>query len=168
MVNRNSSNRKLLYHLLPVAFWLLAIGGIVLWEILSTFNLQLSTYIPAVLVLISTLIIRHISPHTDPIVQCFQVSLLLGLASYWLPSVLFLMIPVWVYLVYRRLFSLRAFSASLIGFACLAVWMVVLSFFQRSTFNFQLSTNLFAWIPIGSVLFAYIASTIARQILRVR
>ena len=167
MVNRNSSNRKLLYHLLPVAFWLLAIGGIVLGEI---YNLQFTiyNYIPAVLVLISTLIIRHISPHTDPIVQCFQVSLLLGLASYWLPSVLFLMIPVWVYLVYRRLFSLRAFSASLIGFACLAVWMVVLSFFQLSTFNFQLSTNLFAWIPIGSVLFAYIASTIARQILRVR
>ena len=167
MVNRNSSNRKLLYHLLPVAFWLLAIGGIVLGEI---YNLQFTiyNYIPAVLVLISTLIIRHISPHTDPIVQCFQVSLLLGLASYWLPSVLFLMIPVWVYLVYRRLFSLRAFSASLIGFACLAVWMVVLSFFQLSTFHFQLSTNLFAWIPIGSVLFAYIASTIARQILRVR
>ena len=167
MVNRNSSNRKLLYHLLPVAFWLLAIGGIVLGEI---YNLQFTiyNYIPALLVLISTLIIRHISPHTDPIVQCFQVSLLLGLASYWLPSVLFLMIPVWVYLVYRRLFSLRAFSASLIGFACLAVWMVVLSFFQLSTFNFQLSTNLFAWIPIGSVLFAYTASTIARQILRVR
>ena len=167
MVNRNSSNRKLLYHLLPVVFWLLAIGGIVLGEI---YNLQFTiyNYIPALLVLISTLIIRHISPHTDPIVQCFQVSLLLGLASYWLPSVLFLMIPVWVYLVYRRLFSLRAFSASLIGFACLAVWMVVLSFFQLSTFNFQLSTNLFAWIPIGSVLFAYIASTIARQVLRVR
>ena len=167
MVNRNSSNRKLLYHLLPVVFWLLAIGGIVIWGIIN-YQLSIINYIPATLALISAFIIRHIPPHTDPIAQCFQVALLLGVASYWLPSVLFLMIPIWGYLIYRRLFSLRALSASLIAIACVAVWMVVLSFFQLSTFNFQLLTNLFAWIPIGSVLLAYIASTIARQNLRVR
>ena len=167
MVNRKSSNRKLLYHLLPVVFWLLAIGGIVLGEI---YNLQFTiyNYIPALLALISTIIIRHIPRHADSIAQCFQVALLLGLASYWLPSVLFLMIPIWGYLIYQRLFSLRAFSASLIGFACIAIWMGVLSFCQLSTVNYQLSSNLSAWIPTGSLLLAYIASTTARRILRVR
>ncbi|MBQ2067388.1 MAG: hypothetical protein II457_00490 [Paludibacteraceae bacterium] len=118
--------------------------------------------------LISTIIIRHIPRHADSIAQCFQVALLLGLASYWLPSVLFLMIPIWGYLIYQRLFSLRAFSASLIGFACIAIWMGVLSFCQLSTVNYQLSSNLSAWIPTGSLLLAYIASTTARRILRVR
>ncbi|MBQ6723738.1 MAG: hypothetical protein IJQ84_04395 [Paludibacteraceae bacterium] len=162
------STQTLLYHLLPIVFWLLAIGGIVLWEILSTFNLQLSTYIPAVLVLLSMLIIRHIPRHTDSTTQCFQVALLLGLASYWAPSVLFLMIPIWGYLIYQRLFSLRAFSASLIGFACMAVWIVVLNQLHITHYTLHIVNNLFAWIPTGSVLFAYIASTIARQILRVR
>jgi hypothetical protein len=167
MVNRKSSNRKLLYHLLPVVFWLLAIGGIVFWEIIN-YQLSIFNYIPAILALISTIIIRHVPRHADSIAQCFQVALLLGIASYWLPSVLFLMIPIWGYLIYQRLFNLRAFSASLIGFACIAIWIGVLSFCQLSTLNYHLSTNLSAWIPTGSLLIAYIASTTARRILRVR
>ena len=154
--------QEILYHLLPVVFWLLAIGVSVLlyreWQ----------GYVVAVLALISVLIIDRIKRHTDSIEECFQVAVLLGIASYWMPSVLFLIIGIWFYLIYQNLFSFRSFLATLIGLAFVAIWIAILSFFQISNFKFQISANLFAWIPTAALPVAYIASTTARRILRVR
>ena len=122
----------------------------------------------ALLALISAWLIRRIKRHASSEEECFVVGILLGIAAYWLPSVIFLILPVWAYLIYQNLFSLRSFLASLIGFAVVAIWMAVLSVFQLSTFNFQLSANLFAWIPTGAVLLAWLGTTIVRQTLRVR
>lgn len=118
--------------------------------------------------LLSVIIVHRIPRHTDSIEQCFQVALLLGIASYWLLSVLFLIIPVWFYLIYRNLFSFRAFLATLIGLAVVAVWIVVLN--QLSIIHYQLSItkDLWFWLPTGAFLVAYIASAIARQILQIR
>ena len=167
--------QKLLYHLLPVAFWLLAIGGIVLWHWfylqtpITNHKSQITNYIPALLALVSALIIRHIPRHQTAEEPAFQASVLLGVAAYFLPSVLVLLLPMWVYLLYRHLYSWRVFFASLIGVALVAIWVMVLSYlrpesFQLSTFNFQLSR----WIPTGTCLLAYIGSTIVRQTLRER
>ena len=154
--------QEILYHLLPIVFWLLATGGSVL------FYREWQGYVVALLALISAWLIRRIKRHASSEEECFVVGILLGIAAYWLPSVIFLILPVWAYLIYQNLFSLRSFLASLIGFAVVAIWMAVLSVFQLSTFNFQLAHNVRAWIPTGAVLLAWLGSTIVRQTLRVR
>jgi len=140
----------------------LAIGGSVL------FYREWQGYVVALLALISAWLIRRIKRHASSEEECFLVALLLGIAAYWLPSVVFLILPAWAYLIYQNLFSLRSFLASLIGFAVVAIWIAVLS--QLSIINYQLSiaNNLFAWIPTGAVLLAWLGSTIVRQTLRVR
>ena len=159
--------QEILYHLLPVVFWLLAAGGMVLWEM---YNVQFTmyNYIPGIVCLISALLLTHIKRHVNAVVPSFQVAVLLGIAAYWLPSVLFLILPVWIYLVYRHLFDLRTFTAMLIGFALVAIWIAVGSIFQIVDFKFQISANLFVWIPTGIILLAWLGSTIVRQTLRVR
>jgi len=154
--------QEILYHLLPVVFWLLATGGSVL------FYREWQGYVVALLALICAWLIRRIKRHASSEEECFVVAILLGIAAYWLPSVLFLILPVWAYLIYQNLFSLRSFLASLIGFAVVAIWIAVLSVFQLSTFNFQLAHNVRAWIPTGAVLLAWLGTTIVRQTLRVR
>ena len=141
--------------------------------ILSTFDFELPTgylwgYLVAAVVLAVLLIITHIERHASSVEECFIISVMLGIASYWLPTVVFLTVPVYGYLVYRNVFSVRAFLASFIGLGLVAVWMAVLSRLEILDYPFQIAHNPYAWIPTGSLLFAYIASTIARRILRVR
>ena len=128
-------------------------------------------FAPAVLSLLSVIILRRIPRHTSSVEECFQVALLLGIASCWMPTVLFLILPVWGYLIYQNLYSLRSFTATLIGFATVAVWVgvpVFLGVIGNPWADFFATKNLWAWIPTGAVLIAFIASTIARQNLRVR
>ena len=162
----------MLYHLLPVAFWLLASGGIVVWEILSPFAFHFSifNYIPAALSLLSAAIIRRIPRHTESVEQCFVVALLLGIAAYWLPTVVGLILPIWFYLIYQNLFSLRSFLSSLLGFACVGVWFFVLSLLPLSlTSNLlPLTSNLPLWLPTASVLLAWLFTVLVRKHLRVR
>lgn len=161
------STQKILYHLLPVTAWLLAIGGIILWEI---YNVQFTiyNYIPALLAWIAVLIIHIIPRHGDSVEPCFKVGLLLGIAAYWLPSVVFLMIPAWGYLIYRNLFGMRPFLASIIGLATVAIWVAVGNKFSIFNLQFSIANNLFAWIPTGAILLAWLISTIVRQTLRER
>jgi len=164
-MNRRTQN--ILYHLLPVVFWLLAAGGIVLWEIINHQS-SIINYIPALLALISTALIHRIPRHGDSIEPSFLMALLLGIAAYWLPSVLLLILPLWGYLIYRHLFNLRAFIATLIGLATVAIWVAVGTVLSLFTFHFSLTNNLLAWIPTGAILLAWLGSTIARQTLRER
>ena len=159
--------QTLLYHLLPVVYWLLAISGIAIWEV---FNVEFSllNYLPALLALLSGMIIRRIRRHESSVEQCLGVGILIGIAACWMPSVIFLILPVWGYLIYKNLFGMRPFCATLIGLAVVAIWAAVLSFFQILTFDFLLSSNLFAWVQTGAIVTAWLASTITRQILRVR
>ena len=163
----NHRTQNILYHLLPVVFWLLAAGGIVLWEIINHQS-SIINYIPALLALNSTALIHRIPRHKSAVEPCFQMALLLGIAAYWLPSVLLLILPLWGYLIYRHLFNLRAFIATLIGLATVAIWVAVGTVLSLFTFHFSLTNNLFAWIPTGAVLLAWLGSTIARQTLRER
>ena len=159
--------QEILYHLLPVVFWLLAAGGMVLWEM---YNVQFTmyNYIPGIVCLISALLLTHIKRHENAVVPSFQVAVLLGIAAYWLPSVLILILPVWIYLVYRHLLDLRAFTAMLIGLALVAIWMAIGNQFSIFNFQFSITNNLFVWIPTGIILLAWLGSTIVRQTLRVR
>ena len=167
------STQNILYHTLPIVFWLLA--GVVcalpwLLNHLSIINFQFSTfnYLPAFMAWIGVMIVHHIPRHGNAVEPCFRMALLLGIAAYWLPSVLFLILPIWGYLFYRNLFNLRVLCATLIGIATIAIWVVVL--YQLSIVNYQFSilSNLSAWLPTGAVLVAWLGSTIVRQTLRVR
>ena len=122
----------------------------------------------AILALICMYLITHIKRHASSVEECFEVGVLLSIAAYWLPSVLFLILPVWVYLIYKNLFSFRSFLASLIGCAMIAIWIVVGNYLSLFTFQFSLSANLFAWIPAGSFLLAWLGTTIVQQTLRER
>ena len=154
--------QTILYHLLPVVFWLLAIGGSIL------FDREWPGYVVALTALLCVLIIDRIKRHTSSVEECFQVALLLGVVSYWLPTVLFLILPIWGYLIYQNLFSLRSFFATVIGLAAVAVWYGVFYYLSLFTYPLSLTENAWGWIPTGAFLFAWLASTIARRILRVR
>ena len=168
----------MLYHLLPVVFWLLAIGGSLVPVVLSlsTTNYQLSSfyywgYLVAAIVLLCILIVDRIKRHTNSVEECLQVAILLGVASYWLPTVLFVIVPIWTYLIYQNLFSFRSFIATLIGLIVVAIWAAVfiyLGWIANPWEAFFAKENAWGWIPTGAALIAWLASTIARQILRVR
>ena len=166
----------MLYHLLPVAFWLLALGAIVLWEIIFNYQFSIINYAVPALSLLSAAIIRRIPRHTESVEQCFVVALLLGIAAYWLPTVVGLILPIWFYLIYQNLFSLRSFLSSLLGFACVGLWFFVLSFspfpftIHHSPFTIHPFTHssLHLWLPTASVLLAWLLTVLVRKHLRVR
>ena len=151
-----------LYYLLPAIFWLLAVGGSAL------FYHDWPGYIVTALVLFCILILGRIKPYTMVVEQSFQIALLMGIASYWMPSALFLIVPAVGFLIFRRLFNLRTFLALLIGFAAVAIWLVLLSRLSILDYSFSLTKNALGWIPIGAFIAAWLASTIVRQNLRVR
>ena len=177
MLNRPLSNRnKWLYHLLPAVFWLLAIGGSLVPALLPfTFRLSpfnyYSGYWVAAIMLIIIVFIGNIKRHASSVEECFVMALLLGIASYWIPTVVFLTIPVWAYLIYRNLFSGRSLLATFLGYAVVAIWAAVFIFFgwiANPWAHFFALENALGWIPLGAILIACLASTIVRQNLRER
>ena len=173
------NTQTILYYLLPVAFWLLAIGGALLPVLLpnsqiSILNSQypiLHYFLPSILVLFAVLRLTHIHRHASAVEPAFQVAVFLAIASYWLPTVLFLLLPAWIYLAYRNLMEWRAVWATLIGLALVAVWVAVFVFLgiiEMPSLEGRAGVGFLSWIPTGAFLIAYIASTIVRQNLRER
>jgi hypothetical protein len=166
--------QTILYYTLPIAFWLLAGLGSALPLLLGSSLVEkghLPYFAPAVLTLVCLMIVSHIRRHSSSVEECFQVAVLLGIAAYWLPTVLLVIVPVWGYLINRNLFSFRSVLSSVIGFALVAVWMAVLVYtgiLKTPPFMEGLGADWVSWIPAGAFAFAYIASKIARQNLRVR
>ena len=162
----------ILYHLLPAIFWLLAVVGTtlpLLW--ISVPENYLWGFLVVSLVLSCILILGHILRQTSTVEQCFQVAVLLGIASYWLPTVLFLILPMMMFLYYRHLFDRHSFLAVLIGFGLVAIWaavFILLGWIANPWANFWVKENAWGWIPTGAVLLAWLASTIVRRNLRVR
>ena len=168
----------MLYHLLPVVFWLLAIGGTVVPIILSlsTNSFHLSAlyywgYLVAALMLLCFAIIGRIQRHSNSIEECFQIAVLIGIASYWLPTVLLVILPIWAYLIYHNIFNFRSFLSTLMGLILVAIWAFVfiyLGWIDAPWLDFFAKENAWGWIPTGAIFLAWLASTIARRILRVR
>jgi hypothetical protein len=167
-----------LYHTLPAVFWLLAGACCVLAWFLSPSpsGKVWDLYLPAALVLVVLLVVTRIQRHASSVEQCLWVGLLLGLAALWLPTVLFLVLPVWGYLIYRNIFSFRSFLSTLVGFAFVAIWTAVFLFcvsgsavsgsFTSTGISFF--SNLLSWLPVAAVSSAFIASSATRHALRLR
>lgn len=176
IVHRPIVNSKWAYHLLPVVFWLLAIGG-TLVPFLPITNHQLpitnyrSGYWVALIVLICIAIIKRIKRHETSMEECFLVALLLGICSYWIPTVVVLIIPVWGYLYARNLFSTRSLVASLLGFTTVALWAVVLvaiGWIENVWASFFALDKLWGWIPLGAILLAWLGTRSVHNTLRPR
>lgn len=173
--------QTILYHTLPIVFWLLAGCVCVLWSFFSPswgnhgWREYLS-FVPSLVALILLFVLTSIKRRASSVEESLWMGILLGVASYWLPTILFLLLPAWIYLYYRRLLDMRSFLASLIGLALVAVWAAVLLFnpFSQEPLianpwaHFFAPETLWGWIPVGAVLLAYIASSAARNILKVR
>lgn len=162
----------ILYHLLPVVFWLLAIGGTLAPYLFTPLPENYWWgYLVTAIVLIVIVIIGRIQRHTTSVEECFQMALLLGVASYWLPTVLFLTPVFWIYLYVQNIFSFRSFMATLIGFSVVAIWataFIYLEWIANPWPSFFAIENAWGWIPTGAILLAWLGSTIVRQTLRVR
>lgn len=169
-MKRNVQN--ILYRTLPIAFWLSAgVVCAVTWFWAPSLERSLFFFLPAILMWTAAVVIRRIPRHTSPVEQCLWLGILTAVAAWWLPTVFVLLLPFWGYLGYNSLFSFRPFLATLTGVALVAVWAAVfiyLGWADNPWADAFASKNLWAWIPTGSFLIAYIASTTARQILRVR
>ena len=166
--------RVILRRTLPVVFWLLAVSGvisvpfIIRWTAPANYWLGFAV---AAFVLSCVLILTRIDRHVSSAQENFQTAVLLGIASYWLPTVVFMTIPFWIYVTYKNAFSFRAFLATLIGYALVAVHAAILIWFGWIDFvwaEFFAPERLWGWIPTGAVLVAWLASTIVRQTLRER
>lgn len=162
--------QSILYHLLPVVIWLLAIGGAVV-PLLPFCALELSPIsylIPVAVVMCALFMLTSLKRHASSVETCFIVAVLLGVASYWLPTILFLAIPACIYLQLRNLLTLRSVTAFLLGYALVAIWMTVIVYLSSISYHLSFIENAYGWIPIGAVLFAWTAATIVRRNLRVR
>ena len=160
----------MLYHLLPVIFWLLAVGGSLIPFAFSIPQYALG-YIPVALVMLCIFLLSRIERHSDSIEECFQVAILIGIASFWLPTVVFLLVPIWAYLIYYNVFSLQSVTATISGLGFVALWaslFIYLGWIDNPWMEFFAQKNAWGWIPTGAFLLAWLSSTIARQILRVR
>ena len=176
----NRHKVTILSRVLPIVFWTLAVAGSVgIPFLLSALEVQSPDFnenywwgfAVSALVMAVIGILKKLDRHEIAIQESFGSALLLGIASYWLPSVLFLTIPIIIYLVYRNHFSFRSLLALIIGFATVAIWAtvaIVLGWIPNNWAIFFSSSIAWGWIPLGSILLAWLGSTIVRQSLRVR
>ena len=166
--------RVLLRRGLPVLFWLLAIGSCI------AIPLGIGSDVPGnywwgfaagVCILLSCHALGKVDRHNPSAEEIFATSVLLSIASYWLPTVLFLLIPAWGFLIYVNAFSHKSLLATLLGCGTVAIYAVILVYFgliENAWASFFSAAHAWGWIPAGAMWLAWLGSTIARQILRER
>ena len=176
----NRHKATILSRVLPIVFWTLAVAGCVgIPFLLDSIGLQDPTFnvnywwgfASTALVLFIIVILQRLDRHEIAIRDAYSTALLLGIASYWLPSVLFLIIPILFFLIARNHFNFRSFTAILIGFATVAIWATVaiyMGWIPNNWARFFAPEMAWGWIPVGVILTAWLSSTIVRQTLRVR
>ena len=160
---------------LPIVFWTVGIGGSLVPAFVLGFTGLNSNYYwgyaVAALLLMVIAIFSRIKRHDTCEVQCFWLGLTLAVASYWMPTVLFFVLPFWIVLISRNVFTVRAIVATLVGvgfvaiYAAIAVWLGWITNVWASFFS---PDYLWAGIPVGAILSAWLDSTIAKKTIRVR
>ena len=168
------TTRILLRRLLPVVFWLLAVGGSIgapfFFANLNNANYWWG-YAVTAFVLLAMVVAKHIDRHQPCVSQMFQITAILGIASYWLPTVLFLIVPFYIYAIWKATFSFKAFLAILIAGvmdAFYAAIFIYLGWINNTWEHFFEPGYVWGWISVGAVLTAWLATTISRSLLRER
>lgn len=166
--------RTILRRSLPIVFWLLAVGGCI--AVPLAFRLSVPAnywygFIVGALLLGAILILKKVDRHTPSAEEIFITSILLSIASYWAPTVLFLLLPAWIFLLIRNAFNHKSILATLLGSGFVAIYAAILIYVGWIDFpwaDFFSPDYLWAWIPASAMLLAWTASTIARLSLRER
>lgn len=176
----NRRDSQILSRVLPIVFWTLAVvGSVGIPFLLRSLDMQPPAFnasywwgfAVASVVLIIFVILQRLDRFAIAIHESFLVALLLGIASYWLPTVLFFVLPVMIFLISHNHFNSRCFTAMLLGFLTVAIWaalFIVLGWLNNPWASFFAPERLWGWIPTGSILLAWLASLIAQKTLRVR
>ncbi len=172
--------RVILRRTLPVAFWLLALGGsIAVPLILQSFNPPIFKpsdnywwgFLVAFILLLVLYIAKRLDRHQPSSQENFQMAVLLGVASYWLPTVVFVTIPMWFFCATRFAFNFRSFLATLLGYSAVAVHaalFVYLGWIHNVWADFFSPDYMWGWIPTGAIFLAWLGTTIVYKILRER
>ena len=171
-MNRREAN--IWRSVLPVVFWTVGTVG----SLIPVFVLEngvhpnyLWGYLVSVLLLIPELKVSRIHRHESSEVTCLWIGLMVGISSYWMPTVLFLILPFWICLIVKNVFTLRGLTATLIGvglvaiYASLAIW---LGWITNTWANFFAVEYLWGWIPIGVFALAWLLSIYIKHVLYVR
>lgn len=168
------NQRILLRRLLPVAFWLLALGGTIALPLLIHANLSANYwlgFIPAAIMLIAIVIAKSIDRHESYVNRMFRITMWMGIASYWLPTILFLILVFWGYAIWKATASFKAFLAIIIALAMDAIYasiFIYLGWINNTWAHFFEPDLQWGWIPVAAIASAWLASTIARLLLRER
>lgn len=109
---------------------------------------------------------QHIDRHRIESVaeKTFMIAILLGVASYFLPSSILLIIPCVLLLMYRQSFDGQSLLAILIGFGVVAIYAAIfiwLGWIDSVWFDFFSMQTLGRWLFPGTLLVAYIINAIA-------
>lgn len=175
--------RTILRRVLPIVFWLLAVGGCIAVPLILQNTLsQHSTdflipnnywwgFLVAAFVMLTIYVLSHIDRHKSSAQENFQMAVLLGVASYWLPTVLFLTIPCWIFIMTRFAFNFRAFLATVVGYTAVAIHAALCIYFgwiDNVWAQFFSPSLLWGWIPVAAFFAAWLGTTIVRKSLRER
>lgn len=98
---------------------------------------------------------RHLNSSASE--ETFLATLLIGIVSYWLPSVLCSLLLVIILLILRKSFDGRSFLAIFIGLLLVAIYMglfIYLGWIDRVWSQFFAPDTLNNWIPIGMIVFS--------------
>ena len=168
------NQRILLRRLLPAIFWLLALDGSIAPAFIFHLNLPANYwwgFVPTAFVLLCLVVAKHIDRHEPYVHQIFRIATLLGIASYWLPTILFAILPFYIYATWKGTMNFRAFIAILISLAMDALYSAIfiyLGWIDNPWMHFFEPDYAWGWIPVGAIFIAWLASTIVRQLLRER
>lgn len=158
--------KQQLYKALPIALPLLA--GL-LYALTAVFvpkevrQVLLWGLVPTVLIGLGIQVLYSVEKHQDSAPQeAFLATLFCAVASWWLPSLLFLLPFSYLFLNYRRAFDRRTFSASVMAlvvaalYASIAIWQewVPMSWYPFFRFN-----DIWTSIPVLLLLIVVIVLT---------
>lgn len=128
--------------------------------------------IPAALIAIGLNVLFGVEKHQDSAPgEAFSSTIILAIASWWLPSLLFLLPFSYLFLNYRRAFDRRTFSASVMAlvvaalYASIAIWQ---AWIPMSWYPFFRLSDLWTMIPTVLLLVVVIVITNIQSDRRVR
>lgn len=117
-------------------------------------------------ILLSVAVFQQIDRHRVESVaeRVFLISVLLGLVSFLLPSVVLLLVPCALLLAYRQAFNGQSLMAILLGLGLVAIYaslFVWLGWIEPVWLDFFSSSFASRWLSIGALCISYILNTIA-------
>ncbi len=157
-----------------MVYWAVGIGGSIVPVFASDNGVPanyLWGYMVAALLQVPEMLVSRIHLHRASEEACFWLGLMSGIASYWMPTVLFMILPFWIYIISRNFFTLRCIVSTMVGvgivalYASLAIWQ---GWLTNVWVDFFALDRLWGWIPVCVIGLSWGATLLTRHILYIR